>query len=110
MTSVKFLADGKGLCGFEISGHSSKNSDDETGKIVCAAVSSAAYMAANTIIEIIGDKCEVEVDEAKMYLKVRAPSDKTRVVLDGLFLHLKELSGQYDNNIRLHGGAEDVKD
>ena len=64
MTSVKFLADGKGLYGFEISGHSSKNSDDEIGKIVCAAVSSAAYMAANTVIEIIGDRYSADVDDA----------------------------------------------
>ena len=70
MTKVKFLADSKGLCGFEISGHSSKNSDDETGKIVCAAVSSAAYMAANTVIEIIGDSYTAEVDDAIMNFRV----------------------------------------
>ena len=42
MTKVKFFADEKGLYGFEIRGHSSKSCDDEIGKIVCAAVSSAA--------------------------------------------------------------------
>ncbi|MBR4073019.1 MAG: ribosomal-processing cysteine protease Prp [Clostridia bacterium] len=110
MTRVKFLADSKGLYGFEISGHSSKNSDDETGRIVCAAVSSAAYMAANTVIEIIGDKYTAQIDEAKMYFSVENPSDAARTVLEGLKLHLVELSGQYGNNIRLHGGAENVKD
>jgi len=110
MTSVKFLADGKGLYGFEISGHSSKNSDDEIGKIVCAAVSSAAYMAANTVIEIIGDRYSADVDDAKMIFKVKNPSEKTVAVLEGLKLHLSELSNQYGNNIRLHGGAENVKD
>ena len=55
MTKVKLLADEKGLCGFEISGHSSKDGADEVGKIVCAAVSSAAYLAANTVTDIIGD-------------------------------------------------------
>ena len=110
MTKIKFLADKGTICGFEISGHSSKNSDDEIGKIVCAAVSSAAYMAANTITEIIGDECLVEVDDARMYLKVKTPSLQSQKVLLGLRLHLSELSNQYDNNIRLHGGAEDVKD
>ena len=110
MTNVKFLADNKGLYGFSVSGHSSTDCDDEVGKIVCAAVSSAAYMAANTIIEIIGDQYEADVSDAKMLFKVKNPSDKTLAVLEGLKLHLSELSNQYGNNIRLHGGAKDVKD
>jgi uncharacterized protein YsxB (DUF464 family) len=110
MTNVKFLADSEKLYGFSVSGHSSRDCDDEVGKIVCAAVSSACYMAANTIIEIVGDECEAEVNDAKMLFKVKNPSDKTVVVLEGLKLHLSELSNQYGNNIRLHGGAKDVKD
>ena len=110
MTSVKFLADGKNLYGFEISGHSSFNCDDETGKIVCSAVSSAAYMTANTITEIIGDSADVKVDDALMYFKVNSPSDATVKVLKGLRLHLLELSGQYSSNIKIIGGANHVKD
>ena len=110
MTNVKFLADDEGLYGFSVSGHSSKDCDDEVGKIVCAAVSSAVYLAANTIIEIIGDQYEADVSDAKMLFKVKNPSDKTLAVLEGLKLHLSELSNQYGNNIRLHGGAKDVKD
>ena len=106
MTSVKFLADSRGLYGFEISGHSSVNCDDEIGKIVCAAVSSAAYMAANTVTEIIGDSAEAVVDEAMMFFKVENPSQSTVKVLEGLKLHLKELSGQYSNNITIFGGAK----
>ena len=110
MTSVKFLADNKGLYGFEISGHSSINCEDEIGKIVCAAVSSAAYMTANTVTEIIGDKANAQVDDAKMNFYVSTPSDKTLAVLEGLKLHLQELSNQYSNNIRIYGGAKHVKD
>ena len=110
MTSVKFLADENGICGFSISGHCSKDGDDEIGKIVCAAVSSAAYMAANIIIEIIGDKAEALVDEAQMLIKVEKPSECSVKVLQGLKLHLKELSEQYSNNIRIYGGAKHVKD
>ena len=87
MTSVKFLADEK-LFGFEISGHSTVNCDDEVGKTVCAAVSSAAYMAANTITEIIGDKAKATVSDGAMYFKVKNPSDAAIMVLDGLRLHL----------------------
>ena len=109
MTSVRFLTYEKGLKGFSISGHSSKNCDDLTGKTVCAAVSSAVYMAANTVTEIIGDKADIEVDDAKMYFCVDNPCDATVKVLEGLKLHLKELSGQYGNNIKIYGGANDVK-
>ncbi len=106
MTSVKFLADSKGLYGFEISGHCSVNSDDEVGKTVCAAVSSAAYMAANTITEIIGDKANAFVDDAVMKITVNNPSDATLKVLEGLKLHLTELANQYSNNIKIYGGAK----
>jgi len=110
MTSVKFLADSKGLYGFEISGHSSVDCDDEVGKIVCAAVSSAAYMAANTITEIIGDKADAVVDDAKMFFSVKSPAESTVKVLEGLKLHLFELSDQYSSNIKIIGGANHVKD
>ena len=110
MTSVKFLVDSKGIYGFEINGHSSKNSDDLVGKTVCAAVSSAAYMAANTITEIIGDKAKAEVSDAKMLFSVKNPCDASVKVLDGLKLHLTELSEQYSNNIKIYGGANHVKD
>ena len=109
MTSVKFLADEK-LYGFEISGHSTVSCDDEVGKTVCAAVSSAAYMTANTITEIIGDKADAKVDDAKMFFSVKNPCDATKKVLEGLRLHLTELSGQYSNNIKIYGGANHVKD
>ncbi len=106
MTRVKFLADDKAIFGFEISGHSSVSCDDEIGKIVCSAVSSAAYLTANTIIEIIGDEVDAFVDDALMKIKVVNPSKETINLLKGLKLHLHELSNQYSNNIRIYGGAK----
>ncbi len=110
MTSVKFLADDKCLYGFEIGGHSSRDCDDEVGKIVCAAVSSAAFMAANTVTDVIGDSAEIEVDEAKMVFVCKKPSDATIKVLEGLKLHLTTLADDYSNNIKIFGGAKNVKD
>ena len=106
MTKVRFFADEKGLYGFEIKGYSSKNCDDELGKIVCAAVSSAAYMAANTVTEIIGDKAAADVSDGAMRFEVTTPCDKTRAVLEGLRLHLGELSAEYGSNIVIIGGAD----
>ncbi len=101
MTRVKFLSKDEGLYGFEIKGHSSSNADDFEGKIVCAAVSSVAYMTANTITEIIGDKCNVIVDDAIMRISVTTPCEKTIAVLGGLKLHLTELSKQYSKRIKI---------
>lgn len=98
MTKVKFFAKN---AGFEITGHSSKNGNDEAGRIVCAAVSSAAYMAANTITEIVKDEALAQVDDAKMLLSVKSPSEKTAVVLAGLQLHLSELAKEYPRNIQV---------
>ena len=108
MTRVRFSADEKGLYGFEISGHTSEDGDDEIGKIVCAAVSSAAYMAANTVTDIIGDKAEIFVDDAVMRFYVKNPSVCTVKGLEGLRLHLTELSEQYGSNITIHGGARNA--
>ncbi|MEE1054084.1 MAG: ribosomal-processing cysteine protease Prp [Acutalibacteraceae bacterium] len=101
MTSVKFLSDKENLYGFEIKGHSSFDCDDIEGKIVCSAVSSAAYMAANTVTEIIGDECKAVVDDALMRIEVKNPSSSTVTVLKGLKLQLNELSKQYGNRIKI---------
>ena len=52
MTKYKFLTDEKGIYGFIIKGHSGYG--EQGGDIVCAAVSSAAYMVINTITDIFG--------------------------------------------------------
>jgi uncharacterized protein YsxB (DUF464 family) len=101
MTEVKFLADGNTIIGFSISGHSSYDCDDSEGKIVCSAVSSAAYMTANTITEIIGDKAETQVEDAFMMVRVKNPTNKTIAVLAGFTLHIEQLSLQYNDRISI---------
>lgn len=101
MTGVKFLADGGRLCGFSVSGHSSQNCRDEEGKIVCSAVSSAVYMAANTLTDIIGAECDIEVDDAVFTLNTKASDEISQAVLKGLELHLSELSAQYPKRIKI---------
>ncbi len=101
MTRVKFLSKSESLYGFEIKGHSSNDCNDLEGKIVCAAVSSAAYMTANTITEIIGNECDIDFDDALMRVVVKNPDVKSIAVLDGLKLHLTELSKQYSKRIKI---------
>lgn len=102
MTSVKFFTNLGTLCGFEIKGHSSKNCDDQNGKIVCAAVSSAAYLTANTIIEVIKAEADVKVDDALMTIKVDNPSGEVQTVLSGFKLHIEQLAEQYSKNIKIY--------
>ena len=99
MTKAKFLVSDGTVCGFCIEGHSTANADDDEGKVVCAAVSSAAYMAANTVTEVIGDKAVAEVTDGKMLFKVENPSKSTVAVIEGLRLHLTELSKQYGKRL-----------
>ena len=101
MTKIAFLSDAAGICGFEVAGHSSNDCDDLEGKLVCSAVSSAAYMAANTVAEIIGDRCDVEVSDGFMKILVRNPSAQTRAVLEGFRLHISELSKQYSKRLKI---------
>lgn len=101
MTKIAFLSDAAGICGFEVAGHSTENCDDLEGKLVCSAVSSAAYMAANTVTEIIGDKCDAVVDDGMMKILVENPSEKSRAVLEGFRLHISELSKQYSKRLKI---------
>lgn len=110
MTSVKFSADKGLICGFKISGHCSVDGDDEIGKLICATVSSAAYMTVNTITDVIGDKADITVGDGEMFLHVNSPSDATVKILRGFKLHIEQLCDQYGNNIRIYGGADNVKD
>ncbi len=101
MTTATLLTDENGLYGFEVSGHSTQNCDDLTGKLVCAFISSAVYMAANTVTEIIGDDCKIECEDGYMRLEVATPDKRTKTVLEGLKLHLTELSVQYPEQIKI---------
>ena len=89
--------------GFSVKGHSTANENDFQGKLVCASVSSAAYLVANTITDVICDKADISVNENKgeMLLSVSSPSPQTTVVLKGFALHVRQLSEQYPNCIKV---------
>lgn len=100
MITVSFLGSKASPFGFRVQGHAlcGKSGTD----IVCAAVSSAAYMAANTVTEILGIAAETEVKDSFMELIIpKADADKAKTVLSGLELHLSQLSGQYPKNIEI---------
>ena len=96
MITVHFFKSGGNLTGFEIKGHAlfAEHGTD----IVCAAASSAAIMAANTITEVFAQAAEVETGEGYLLLK-GVTSEAAQGVLAGLQLHLEQLSEQYPANI-----------
>ena len=98
MITVTFSCSDNLICGFKITGHSGFS--DSGRDIVCAAVSSAAYMAANTITEILHINAEVTENDGFMQLSLsKHEAEKSAVVLNGLRLHLTALSEQYTKYI-----------
>ena len=85
------------LNGFSVIGHGTANGDDLDGKILCAAVSSAAYMTANTLTEVLSCECDITVKDGYMSLKVTNGIEKAQDVLKGFRLHLQQLAEQYSN-------------
>ena len=99
MIKVNFFTSGKDIVGFEISGHSGSA---ETGSdIICSAVSSAAYMAANTITEIVKCKAEADISDGYMSFCVRSDLSDAQQILEGLKLHLEALAADYPDNIKV---------
>ena len=100
MIRATFTVQDKLVTGFEISGHSgfSKQGSD----IICSAVSSAAYMAVNTLTDVQKLDCDVTVNDGFMDLKLsKAEAEAAQVVLNGLLLHLDALSKEYADFIDL---------
>ena len=83
---------------FTVSGHSGSA---ESGRdIVCAAVSSAAFMAANTITEILGVDSSAEADDGYMNVSF-VNSEAAADIVRGLRLHLEQLSRQYPQFVKV---------
>ena len=94
MTKVTFYFDGNVPYGFLISGHSGFAESGED--IVCASISSVAYMVANTITEILNVNAEINVTDGRMKLIVNKEQRHiTKDILLGLKLHLEGLEEQY---------------
>ena len=102
MIQADFFAGKNGrLSGFQIKGHS--GCADSGEDVVCAAVSSAAYLTANTITEILHAEATIFVDEGEMFLRLSQKSvDGCQDLLAGLKLHLVSLEEQYPDNIHVN--------
>ena len=105
MTTALFLVNKGKFSGYKISGHSTSGADDDIGRIVCASVSSAVYMAANTLTEIVGIKADITVTDADMSLELLTDSESAQIILKGLKLHLEQLAEQYKEYLKTNTEA-----
>lgn len=99
MIKVIFYRSDSVISGYEISGHS--GSAEAGFDIICSAVSSAAYMTANTLSEIIGCQLDADVSDGYMNISVKTELSDAQQILDGLRLHLETLAADYPNNIKV---------
>ncbi len=99
MIRIEFQKKGDMLLGFECKGHTGLADSGED--VVCAFISSACYLTANTITEIIGLDADASATDGYMRLSINQAPDKAQDILNGLVLHLTELSKDYPNNIKV---------
>ena len=93
-----------GAAGFTVQGHSGSAEAGED--LVCAAVSSAVYMAVNTLTDVLMLTPETEVRDG--FLSVRLLKQETEAalpILKGLALHLRGLQEEYPDYIQFERGA-----
>ena len=68
--------------------------------VVCAAVSSAACMAANTVTEILGVKARAETADGYLHFSFSG-SKAAADVIRGLQLHLEQLQGDHPAKVKV---------
>lgn len=101
MTEIGIYKDKDILTGFCVKGHSTANGDDENGRLVCSAVSSAAYLTANTLIEVVGARVDATVDDGKMDVKLLDRFAESQITLKGFCIHIEGLAGQYPDKLKI---------
>lgn len=102
MIRIDFLTppDGR-LLGFSIQGHAGYGEEGED--VVCAAVSSAAYLTVNTITDILHVMpLALRAEDGEMFFRIEQKDEPScRELLAGLKLHLTQLEEQYSGYIRV---------
>lgn len=87
------------ITGFECKGHSKIAEHGQD--VVCAFVSSACFMTANTVTDVIGLNADAVSSEGFMRLEIKDSPIKAQDILNGLILHLSELQKDYPDNIKV---------
>lgn len=98
-----YVSESGNIVGFNISGHSGFSQAGTD--IVCAAVSSAAYMTVNTLTEVLGADVDIDVnDKLGVMRALVSEKDISRCsdILSGFKMHLILLEEMYSENIKVN--------
>lgn len=100
MITVTFFKSADYFKGFKISGHADFNTSGPD--IVCAGVSSAAIMTANTITDVLHTDAEVTDSDGFINLNLSSnEATEASHLIEGLWLHLSALQKQYKSILKL---------
>ena len=99
MITVICRTQDKAISGFRISGHAGMGVSGQD--IVCAAVSSAAYMTANTLTEILHLDPAITVEDGLMDVAFDEAIPEAQAILSGFRLHIQALQEQYPDRVHL---------
>ena len=99
MIKINFTKCDDLITGFECKGHSM--SAEAGADIICAFVSSACFMTANTVTEILGLNADSKATDGYMRLAIKESPTKAQDILSGMLLHLTELEKDYPENIKV---------
>lgn len=101
MIRIQFFWHKKKLCGCKVSGHA--GFADSGNDIVCASVSSAVQLTANTLTEIFHINANVIAGENSVSIKLPCDlSPKGVKILEGLKLHFDLLKDVYPEFIKIN--------
>ena len=99
MTKAAFWCREGTIRGFTLEGHCGGVHGTD---IVCAAVSSAAYLTANTVTDAYG--CTAEIAEHDGHLSMKLSPEESLLcqpILVGFYRHMEQLAEQYPRQITL---------
>ena len=94
-----FFRRGDRLTGFDLDGHCGGGAGRD---IVCAAVSSAAYLTANTLTDVCHLRADITEADGKLTCRLAEPeTGRGDDTLNGFYLHLCGLRDQYPTKIEI---------
>lgn len=97
MIEASFFKKGGLFTGFVSKGHSLSAPSGKN--IVCAFVSSACLMAANTVTDVLLLKADAYAESGYLRLDIKEDPSPAQDILKGLLLHLSALQKDYPEDI-----------
>lgn len=99
MIKAVFYKKNGAFTGFGISGHAGYA--DEGQDVVCAAVSSAAMLTANTVTDIFNVEADVSAENNLLKLMLKTHCESAEKLIESLYTHIDFISQDYKGTIRI---------